>query len=283
MDKPTQSSAKTTPSSSTTAEGSTKTAQRRARQERARAAREAERRSARRKKQGIIAAVVVVVLVVAVGIGIAVGTSRSGGKGPLVSPTDAVTTGSPIAVGGMLVGRPTAPVTLDLYEDFTCPVCGQFEKADGATVASLISSGRIKVRYHMLSFIDDKNGSTYSHRSAGAFAAADTYGGADKALALHTALYANQPNENSSAGLTNSKIIQLASDAGITSQQFVDAVTKNSYAGWVSQVADDGSKAGVTGTPTIFINEKQVELQSLANSQGQLDPAKLTQAIADAK
>lgn len=257
----------------------TKTAQRRARQEKARAAREAERRASLRKRRLVVGGVVAAVLVLAAVIGIVVGTSRSGGKGPLVLPRDAVTTGSPVAQSGILIGQASAPVTLDLYEDFNCPICGEFEKADGPTVNNLIKDGKIKVRYHMLSFIDDHNGGTYSHRSSGAFAAADTYGTADQALALHAALYANQPDENSSAGLPNSKIIELASDAGVTSQQFVDAVTKNSFAPWVQRVADDGSKAGVTGTPTIYVNEKQVQLQSLANSSGQLDPSLLTKAI----
>jgi protein-disulfide isomerase len=261
---------------------STKTAQRRARQEKARVAREQERRAARRKQRLVVGGVVAAVLVLAAVIGIVVGTSRSGGKGPLLLPRDAVTTGSPVAQSGILIGPANAPVTLDLYEDFTCPICGEFEKADGATITKLIQNGKVKVRYHMLSFIDDHNGGTYSHRSSGAFAAADTYGTAAQALALHSALYANQPDESSSAGLTNSKIIQLAGDAGITSQQFVDAVTANSFAPWVAKVADDGSKAGVTGTPTIYVNEKQVQLQQLAGSNGQLDPSVLTKVIDDA-
>jgi protein-disulfide isomerase len=260
----------------------TKTAQRRARQEKARAAREAERRTAQRKKRLVVGGVVAAVLVLAAVIGIVVGTSSSGGKGPVVLPKDAVTTGSPVAQSGILIGQANAPVTLDLYEDFNCPICGEFEKADGSTISSMVQNGKVKVRYHMLSFIDDHNGGTYSHRSSGAFAAADTYGTQEQALAFHAALYANQPDESSQAGLTNSKIIQLAGDAGITSQQFVDAVTKNSYAGWVEKVADDGSKAGVTGTPTIYVNEKQVQLQSLLGSNGQLDPSVLTKVINDA-
>jgi protein-disulfide isomerase len=257
----------------------TKTQQRRLRQEKARAAREAEHRAAARRKRLVVGAVVAAVIVLAAGIGIVVGVSRGGGGGPVAAPPDAVTAGSPVGAGGLLIGRATAPVTLDLYEDFTCPICGEFEKGDGATVGTLIAAGKVKVRYHMLSFIDDKNGSTYSHRSANAFAAADADAGADKALALHAALYANQPDENSSTGLPNTRILDLASTAGITSQPFTDAVTKNSYASWVSQVADDGSKAGVNGTPTIFVNEKQVDLTKLVNASKQFDPALLTAAV----
>jgi protein-disulfide isomerase len=272
----------TGPGTNPDARTSTKTAQRRARQEKAREAREAERRTARRKQQLIVSGVVAAVLVLVVVVAVVVGTSRSGNKGPVTIPRTAVTTGSPVAQSGILIGSASAPVTLDLYEDFNCPICGQFEKAFGSSITDMVKQNKIAVRYHMLSFIDDHNGGTYSHRSSGAFAAADTYGTPDQALALHSALYANQPDETSAAGLPDTKIIQLAGEAGITSQQFVDAVSKNSFASWVKRVADDGSKAGVTGTPTIYVNEKQLQLQSLANAQGQLDPTKLTQAIAAA-
>jgi protein-disulfide isomerase len=271
------------PGSNPDAKSGTNRAQRRARQEKARAVRDAERRAARRKQRLVVGGVVVAVLVLAAVIGIVVNSSRSGNKGPVTIPGTAVTTGSPVAQSGILIGQASAPVTLDLYEDFNCPICGQFEKAFGSSITDMIHQNKIAVRYHMLSFIDDHNGGTYSHRSSGAFAAADTYGTPEQALALHSALYANQPDESSSTGLPNTKIISLASDAGITSQQFVDAVTKNSFASWVQRVADDGSKAGVTGTPTIYVNEKQVQLQSLANAQGQLDPTKLAQAVAAAQ
>src|SRR3954451_2971550 len=261
----------------------TKTQQWRERQNHARAIREAERQAARRRRNLLTSAVVVVVLLLAVGIGIGVSAARSGTSGPALQPRDAVTTGSPVAVGGMMIGNPTAPVLMDAYEDFNCPICGQLEKADGTTITKLIHDGTLRVRYHMMPFIDDHNGGTYSHRSADAFADADTYGSADQALALHTALYANQPDESSATGLPNSKILELAGNAGVTAQQFVDAVSKNTFKNWVSTVADDASKAGVTGTPTIYLNEKPVSLQSLANASGQFDPGLLTQQINQAK
>jgi protein-disulfide isomerase len=258
---------------------STKTQQRRARQDKARAAREAERRAARRRKNLIVSGVVVLVVLVLVGIGIAVGTSSSKKPTTVLRPKDAVTTGAPVAQGAVLVGKATAPVTLDLYEDFNCPICGQFEKADGASLTTMVNAGKVKIRYHMLSFIDDHNGGTYSHRSSAAFAAADTYAGSDKAFQLHAALYANQPDETSKAGLSNEKIVQLAQSVGITEPQFASSLNNGDFGGWVEQVADLGSKAGVNGTPTIYIKEQQVDTAQLANSSGQFDPAVLTQRI----
>ncbi len=260
-------------------QSSTKTQQRRARQDKARAAREAERRAARRRQNLIVSGVVVLVVLVLVGIGIAIGSSSSKKPTTVLRPRDAVTSGSPVAQGAVLIGKASAPVTLDLFEDFNCPICGQFEKANGASLATMVNDGKVKIRYHMLSFIDDHNGGTYSHRSSGAFAAADTYAGSDKAFQLHAALYANQPDETSKAGLSNEKIVQLAQSVGITEPQFETSVNNGDFNGWVAEVADLGSKAGVTGTPTLYINEQKVETAQLANSSGQFDPAVLAQKI----
>ncbi len=259
---------------------STKTAQRRARQERARAAREAERRAARRRKNLVVGGVVAAVIAVLVGIGVIVGVTSSGSDNrAVVAPRGAVMDGPAIARGATVVGNADAPVTVDLYEDFNCPVCGQFEKADGEALNALVKDGTAKIRYHMLSFIDDKNGGTYSHRAANAFAAAFQYGTPEQAQALHAALYANQPDESSAAGLSNERILELARSVGLTSPQFAAAVNNDEFGPWVKEVADLGSKAGVNGTPTIFVNERQVELKSLINQAGQLDPNILTQQV----
>lgn len=257
---------------------------RQARQERARAMREAERTAARRRRQLFVALGVAVVIVVAVVVGIVVGSNKSGGGGPVALPKDAVTTGPKTAQGGMLIGKSTAPVTLDAYEDFNCPICGEFEKTTGSTVSKLIDNGTLKVRYHMMSFIDDNNGGTYSHRAANAFAAANTYGDQDKALALHGILYQHQPDETSKAGLSDQQILSYADQVGLTSPQFVNAVKTMEFEGWVDKVADDASKAGVNGTPTFFLNGKKVDTQKLLDDTGRAFSAqKFEQAVTAAR
>ncbi|MEY3447992.1 MAG: hypothetical protein RLZZ14_516, partial [Actinomycetota bacterium] len=46
-----------------------------------------------------------------------------------------------------------APVKLSIWEDFQCPVCGQFEVAMGSYVEELITSGEAEVAYHFASFL----------------------------------------------------------------------------------------------------------------------------------
>ena len=152
-------------------------------------------------------------------------------------------------------------------------------------MAKLINDGTLKVRYHMMSFIDDNNGGTYSHRAANAFAAADTYGGADKALALHTILYAHQPSETSKAGLTDEQILSYAAQVGLTSPALRErGQDDGAPRAGSSKVADDASKAGVNGTPTFYLNGKSVNTQTLLDGTGQAFSAqKFEQAVNAAK
>ena len=56
-----------------------------------------------------------------------------------------------------VLGQDTAPVTLDVFQDFMCPVCGEFEKANGADVGNLIAAGTVKLRIHPMNFLDDSS------------------------------------------------------------------------------------------------------------------------------
>lgn len=215
-----------------------------ARRERAATARaEAEAKERRRKRMIVLASVLGVIILAAV-IGIIVQNSRQDSK-PVVLPATA--TGDD---NGIVVGKATAPVTVDFYEDFQCPICRQFETSTGATVRSLIDTGKIKAVYHMMSFIGPD-----SVRAANAGAAAADAG---KFEAYHQVLFANQPEENS-GGFTNDRLIQLGSQVGLTSSAFTDAVKSGRFDGYVAKVEDNASKRGVTGTPTVKVNGKTLK------------------------
>ncbi len=164
--------------------------------------------------------------------------------GALVTPASAVDDGTAFAVG-------TGPVTVDVYEDFMCPICNNFEKQSGATLKQLITDKKITMRYHPVSILDDaSNGTQYSTRAAGAAAAAADEG---KFTEFHDVLYANQPEENSD-GLGNDKIIELAKSVGLTSDKFATAVNAGTYKPWATKVTETFSSRGFDGTPTIVIN-----------------------------
>ena len=172
------------------------------------------------------------------------------------------TTASKLTVPAGVVDDGTAwkigdgPVKVDLYEDFMCPICNNFEKQTGATIKQLVQQNKITVQYHTVSILDDSsNGTKYSTRAAGAAAAAATEG---KFIEYHDVLYANQPAEGSN-GLTNAKLIELGKSVGLTDDAFVNAVNKQTYDAWVATVTNQFAQRGFNGTPTIVVNGKVLQ------------------------
>jgi protein-disulfide isomerase len=144
----------------------------------------------------------------------------------------------------------TGVPVIDIYEDFQCPVCAQFEQLNGDYIESLIADKKATVVYHTLSFLGAE--------SVGAANAAACAADEGKFLDYHRLLYMNQKAENSGAW-TNSVFVNVGQTAGITSQKFSSCVNNGDYLGWVTNVAAAGAKANVNATPTVFINGKEID------------------------
>ena len=140
---------------------------------------------------------------------------------------------------------------VDIYEDFQCPICQQFESLNGQYISSLVKDKKATVKFHILSFLGQE-----SVRAANAGACANDE---DKFLDYHLGMYANQPATENSGTWTNDRIIGIAEASGIKSDSFSSCVKDGKYLGWVSKVAEAGSKSGVNSTPTIFVNGKEID------------------------
>jgi len=133
------------------------------------------------------------------------------------------------------------PLTLEVFSDFQCPYC----KAFAPTVATAESLGlphletRVRFRYFPLSFHPD------AQIAAQAAAAAERQG---KFWEMHDFLFAHQ------SALKRDDLLKYAAELKLDMERFrkdldSDAVKK--------QIADDlaeGTKRGVQGTPTFFLN-----------------------------
>ncbi|WP_433301449.1 DsbA family protein [Actinoplanes sp. CA-030573] len=207
--------------------------------------------AARRRRVTIWTSVAVVaVLLIAglIGWGVYANQQHKTEASKAATPSVAVDDGTAFAVG-------TGPVTIDLYEDFMCPICHNFETANADTLNTLVSEKKVTVRYHPVAILDPaSNGTKYSTRSAGAAAAAAEGG---KFKEYHDVLYQNQPPENSD-GLDNARLIELGKQVGL-GDAFAQAVNAGTYDNWATRNTDTFSARGFTGTPTVVVNGKQLQ------------------------
>ncbi len=220
----------------------------------------------------VVATVVVVVAIIAVVAGVVWSESQ---KQAAVGTSTATPPGTAMGEGYRVYQdvtlQPGAP-TVDLYEDFQCPICGQFEAIMGSTIEGLAQQGKIELRYHVLNFLDDNTGANNSTPAAnGAFCAiAD-----DKFLQFHNAVYADQAAEG--VDVDQTQLNSWASAAGITGDALTtwnQCVAEGTYTKYVASVNEAAFKiSGFKGTPTVAINGELQDTAKIAS------PEAFTQAV----
>jgi protein-disulfide isomerase len=155
---------------------------------------------------------------------------------------------------GVVVGQADAPVTIDLYEDFQCPACQQFEERIGPTVDELVEAGRAKVVYHPVAYLDRFSSTRYSSRSSAAAGCAAAAGVFPRFTDL---LFANQPPEGGD-GLPTARLVELGRQAGATGEDFARCVREERLAGWTANLTETASRRGINATPTVLVNGEPV-------------------------
>lgn len=206
-----------------------------------------QRAAERRRKARFGSVVAAVVLVASMLVGFVVYQTRDKAPDNFAVPKGATAT-------GVVVGKPDAKVTIDLYVDFMCPHCKRFEEESAATLDKLVADGTVKIAYHPLAILDGYSSTEYSTRAASAAGSAAEAGVFDK---FARALFANQPAEGG-PGLSDAKLIELGKAAGATSPEFERGVNDEKYADWVTALTETASKQGVTSTPTVLVDGEQV-------------------------
>ncbi|MCW2866451.1 MAG: oxidoreductase [Marmoricola sp.] len=221
------------------------------RTQRAAAVRREQASRERNRKVGVIAAVVVLLAVI---VGAGVFFSRQGG-----SDSASASPGSlpPASASGqaLVVGKNAqAKLKVVVYEDFLCPYCREFESSSRSALHDAAAKGTVQVEYRPFHLLQDD----YSSQALAAWAAVLQQGTPKQALALHDLLYENQPYEQDPSKPGPAQFVQWAKKAGVTRSSVLDAVRQASDQTFVDATDAAAKKAGVTGTPTVFVNGKQL-------------------------
>jgi protein-disulfide isomerase len=154
---------------------------------------------------------------------------------------------------GVVVGQ--GPVRVDIFVDFLCPYCRQFELSSGQALAKLVHDGQASLVYHPMNFLDDASTTRYSTRAAAASGCAADQG---RFLEYANALFAHQPPEGS-AGLTDAELTALGQQAGLSGQEFSACVQSSPYLDWPAYVTERATELGVEATPTVLVAGTPVE------------------------
>ncbi|GJF28772.1 membrane protein [Kitasatospora sp. NE20-6] len=206
----------------------------------------------KRKKQLVVGGVVLAVIAAAVVTGVIVQNQRSKPETPVAYPAGA--TGDRNLV--IPSGGADAPSVLTVYEDPRCPACGSFERTFSPTIDQLEDAGKLRVDYHLVSFIDRSLGGKGSKYGVNALACAQDAG---HFRDFHDVLYRNQPDETSDAFGDKQTLVDLGKKVpGLDTPAFEACVRDNTYGDWVSAVQQDFDKSSYKSTPTLLLNGEPV-------------------------
>jgi protein-disulfide isomerase len=159
------------------------------------------KRSTDRSPLLIVGTVVLVALLVGLGV------LYYRGAGNSVTPTYATSAAGAVVT----VGPPSAPVTVDVYEDYLCSGCERFENRYGDELTTALNAGQITVRYHSVAILDNRTDPPgYSTRAANAALCAVPAG---IFPTYHDRLFAEQPAELG-AGSTDDQLVAWGTELG---------------------------------------------------------------------
>ncbi|MFD7920344.1 DsbA family protein [Streptomyces sp. NPDC059740] len=232
--------------------------------------REKEKARARRGRQLKVAGAVVAVLAIAGGIA-AWSASRGGnGEGGDFAMAKGTSDGDKPAVP---VGQAQAPATLQVWEDFRCPACRQFEVQFRDVVHELVDSGQLRVDYHLATIIDNNTSGTGSLNAGNAALCAQDQG---RFRDYHDVLYANQPDERQDTFADKKYLVKLAGKVpGLGTGRFRNCVEHGTYNAFVTKSAKAFSSSGFSGTPTILLNGKNL----FEDQSAQITPQKFKEMV----
>lgn len=212
-------------------------------------------------KRGLIQALIIIGAVIVVGgiIALVIALANQG-SGEAATPEVDTT----VAIGGnpavplmvdetaLQVGDPDAPVVIDLFLDYSCPHCQEYEAIVGDTLLELAGSGEAVVRNHFIQIV-----TTYGAR-AGSTSMCVAAGQPEEWASVHAALFANHSAETD--GWRTGEFRSFVSDLGVTDQSVLDCVQAGTYMDWIRANTTTALADGVQGTPTLRIDGEVTEL-----------------------
>jgi len=154
---------------------------------------------------------------------------------------------------GTALGDPNAPVLIEVWEDFQCPACKSFsENVEPLVVQNYVETGKVRYVYRHFPFLDDQAVTKESDQAANASMCAAEQG---RFWDYHDMLFANWNGENAGA-YSDKRLVAFAESLGLDMQKFSACFEANRYKDQIEKDRADGTKAGVTGTPSVFVNGK---------------------------
>jgi protein-disulfide isomerase len=150
-----------------------------------------------------------------------------------------------------MVFNPDATPKVDIYFDFQCPICKDFELINGGFISEITAAKKAQVIFHPMSFIGPE-----SILAASAAGCAADY---NKFLDFYYGMYQNQPATENSGAWDLEGLTSVGKKVGISDDGFKQCIKDGKYLKWVRNVANASAASNINGTPTVLVNGKALD------------------------
>lgn len=151
------------------------------------------------------------------------------------------------------LGDEDAPVELLVFSDYMCPACATWAgRIEPMLKTEFIDEGKVRLLYY-----DFPLGGAHRYSFA-ASRAARCAGDQDRFWEYHDRLFATQQTWSYSANMPTEHFMQIARDLGLDMEQFESCLRSDQHAEVVTANKMLGEQLGVGGTPTVFLNGRQI-------------------------
>lgn len=151
---------------------------------------------------------------------------------------------------GRVLGNAAAPVKIDMYSDFQCPICRRAELAIRELAEKYIDTGKVQVIYHNFAFIGPE--------SEWAAQAAECANDQGKFWEYATKLFDNQTGENVGA-FSRDNLKRFASEMNLDTAAFNACLDSSKYSALIQQEKSEAQARNIRATPSFYINGRFVE------------------------
>ncbi|HEX5826684.1 MAG TPA: thioredoxin domain-containing protein [Candidatus Limnocylindrales bacterium] len=169
---------------------------------------------------------------------------------------------------GTNLGDADAPVTLEVWEDYQCPVCARHTlSVEPILVEQYVKDGTLRIEKRDLAFLGTGNPSESEVAASGAVCA-DRQG---KYWPYTLWMYNNQDGENA-GGFSPERVKGIAEAAGVDVTDWDACMADPEVIAEVRASTQEGVNLGVNSTPSMFLNGTLVDPPGLRTAEelGQL-------------
>jgi len=158
-----------------------------------------------------------------------------------------------------ILGEASAPVTIIEYGDYQCPFCARyFSQVEPSVRADYVKSGKVKIVYRGLAFLDQRSPDKESHAAAEAAECAKDQG---KFWPFHDAIFSaeEKDGQENNGNLNEVLFLKIAGDLKLNVPDFKTCYESGKYSAFVDQVTQNAAAAGINSTPTTFVDTQEVK------------------------